>query len=165
VRELYAFMATAKATLDESLEEGDEGALSAVASTRSASLPPSAKATPRGLLTAEASRACCCAHAELSRWQHCCRFCNSCDAPSPKLSGRRTWPRNRPPALPLLQSSTAMARPERLRTPAADPQQAQLDAEEARRSRLYSIMACIREVQKRNDRTGGPLLALLPLRV
>ena len=68
-------------------------------------------------------------------------------------------------ALPLLQSSTAMARPEHLRTPAADPQQAQLDAEEARRSRLYSIMACIREVQKRNDRTGGPLLALLPLRV
>lgn len=39
---------------------------------------------------------------------------------------------------------------------ALDPDSAKLAAEEARRNKLYSIMACIREVQKRNDHTGGP---------
>lgn len=38
---------------------------------------------------------------------------------------------------------------------AVDPEATRLAAEEARRAKLYGIMACIREVQKRNDRTGG----------
>lgn len=41
-----------------------------------------------------------------------------------------------------------------MRPSAVDPEAARLAAEEARRSKLYSIMACIREVQKRNERTG-----------
>lgn len=52
MQELYAFMATANATLDESLED-DGGPLSASASLRSGHL--STKSTPRGLPSAEAS--------------------------------------------------------------------------------------------------------------
>jgi len=58
VHELYTFMETANATLDESLEE-DEEPLSAMASLRAASLPPSVKATPRGLPSGEVSNCCC----------------------------------------------------------------------------------------------------------
>lgn len=36
-----------------------------------------------------------------------------------------------------------------------EPEAAQQAACEAQRSRLYNTMACIREVQKRNDRTGA----------
>ena len=110
----------------------------------------------------------CCgaAHGVLNYWQHCQRVCASCPTPSTQLSQQLTDRTAalppcyaRPPPLPLPQSSAAMSRLESMRAPAVDPQQARLDAEEARRGKLYSIMACIREVQKRNDRTGAPLLA------
>lgn len=52
MQELYSFMAGANATLDESLEEGEQGPLSAVASMRGSS---SVKATPRGLPSSEVS--------------------------------------------------------------------------------------------------------------
>jgi len=45
-----------------------------------------------------------------------------------------------------------MSRAESTRT--LDAEEAKQSTEEARRNRLYNIMACIREVQKRNDRTG-----------
>ena len=41
-----------------------------------------------------------------------------------------------------------------MRQSVVDAEQAKMAAEQARRAKLYSIMACIREVQKRNDRTG-----------
>ena len=50
--ELYSFMATANSTLDESLENEPP---SSISSLHGSSLPASAKATPRGLPSAEAS--------------------------------------------------------------------------------------------------------------
>lgn len=47
----------------------------------------------------------------------------------------------------------------------ADPEAAQQAAKEARRNRLYNMMACIREVQKRNDRTGVGNQILLKQRI
>lgn len=57
MQELYAFMESANATLDASLED-DAGLLSPMASVRSSSLPPSAKATPRSLPSTEVGRGC-----------------------------------------------------------------------------------------------------------
>ncbi len=48
VHELYSFMDAANSTLDAALEE-DASSLSASASLRGGSLPPSLKATPRSL--------------------------------------------------------------------------------------------------------------------
>ena len=42
-----------------------------------------------------------------------------------------------------------------MRSAAMDAEQAKQAAEDARRAKLYSIMACIREVQQRNEQTGG----------
>lgn len=47
-----------------------------------------------------------------------------------------------------------MCHTESIRAAVYDAEQARAAAEEARRAKLYSIMACIREVQKRNDSTG-----------
>lgn len=57
-----------------------------------------------------------------------------------------------------MQSSSALTRLDSIRGLGLELEQLRAAAEEARRAKLYSIMACIREVQKRNDSTGmeGP---------
>lgn len=134
MKDLYAFMDAANSTLDESLE--DEGVLTAPMSALS-SMPGSVKPTPRGPPSAEAS-----VHQpqyrghSMEAWPGCgsahlisLTFC----------------------CILLLQASMSS----RSGSLQADPEAAQQAAEGARRNRLYSIMACIREVQKRNDRTGA----------
>lgn len=65
-QELYAFMGSANATLDESLDSSPSS-LASVSSMGSGSLPPSLRATPRGLPSVEARVVVCaavvaCAH-------------------------------------------------------------------------------------------------------
>lgn len=60
---------------------------------------------------------------------------------------------DRPPA--ALQSYGLLRQASTAHSAVLDAEQVKQAAEEARRSKLYSIMACIREVQKRNDQTGG----------
>ena len=52
------------------------------------------------------------------------------------------------------QSSSTLGHAESLRSTAFDAEHARAAAEEARRAKLCGIMACIRDVQKRNDATG-----------
>lgn len=141
MQELYTFMASANATLDASLED-DAGPLSAMASLRTSSLPPSAKATPRGLPSTEVGSAA--GGWRLGGW-------GAPLVPAPELSRLAILSHR----LPHLQSSSAMSRLASTLGSVLDPEAAKLAAEEARRAKLYGIMACIREVQKRNDRTGA----------
>lgn len=54
----------------------------------------------------------------------------------------------------FLQTSSTLSHTESIRASVFDAERARAVAEEARRAKLYSIMACIREIQKRNDSTG-----------
>ena len=126
-------MATASRTLDESLEATEPP------SAQHSSLPASLRATPRSLPSTEVSggrRAGCnqCGQLQAGRLlrkpspPHTARVC--CRAQS---------------ALSARSAAAAAA------AAALEAENARRAAEDAQRSRLYSVMACVREVQKRTE--------------